>query len=196
MHPSFPFVTISPHLPPTLGWIFAASEIIISTKRATAARYSLKDRNSLRLLGAVIWSSVLLAVLVAYHFHAGRMPFYSWPAVAGTGLFACGIALRWYSILLLGHFFTVNVAIASDHRLIDVGPYRYLRHPSYTGALLQFLGLGLCIGNYASLALLLIPVFLAFRRRMEVEEAALTEAFGDDYRAYMCRTRRLVPFVY
>ncbi|MSU69531.1 MAG: isoprenylcysteine carboxylmethyltransferase family protein [Opitutaceae bacterium] len=95
-----------------------------------------------------------------------------------------------------GRFFTVNVAIASDHQLVESGPYRYLRHPTYTGALLAFLGLGLCMGNLVSLGFIVIPIFLAFRRRMRVEEEALLGAFGDKYRTYMQRTRRLLPFVY
>jgi len=90
----------------------------------------------------------------------------------------------------------VNVAIAADHRLIDTGPYRYLRHPSYTGALLAFLGLGLCMGNWASMLVMIVPIFLVFLRRMNVEEAALLKGLGEPYREYMLRTKRLVPGLY
>ena len=76
--------------------------------------------------------------------------------VASAGMaaakFVVGIAIRWYAIVYLGRFFTVNVAIAADHRLIDSGPYRFVRHPSYIGALMAFLGLGLTLGNWVSLA--------------------------------------------
>jgi protein-S-isoprenylcysteine O-methyltransferase Ste14 len=101
-----------------------------------------------------------------------------------------------YAIVHLGRFFTVNVAISSSHRLIDTGPYRFVRHPSYTGALMAFLGLALCLANRASLVILLVPVFLVFLRRMHVEERALLQAFGDQYRDYMRRTKRLIPAVY
>jgi protein-S-isoprenylcysteine O-methyltransferase Ste14 len=101
-----------------------------------------------------------------------------------------------YAIVHLGRFFTVNVAISSSHRLIDTGPYRFVRHPSYTGALMAFLGLALCLANWASLVILLVPVFLVFLRRMHVEERALLQAFGDQYRDYMRRTKRLIPAVY
>jgi protein-S-isoprenylcysteine O-methyltransferase len=93
-------------------------------------------------------------------------------------------------------FFTVNVAIAANHRLIDTGPYRFVRHPSYTGALMAFLGLALCLANWASLAVMLIPVFLVFLRRMRVEEGVLLQALGAHYREYMHRTKRLIPAVY
>jgi protein-S-isoprenylcysteine O-methyltransferase len=107
-----------------------------------------------------------------------------------------GLALRWYAIIYLGRFFTVNVAIAADHQLIDTGPYRRLRHPAYTGALLAFLGLALCAQNWASLAVIVIGTTAAFSYRMQVEEVALTGAFGDRYRQYMQRTWRLVPGLY
>jgi protein-S-isoprenylcysteine O-methyltransferase len=72
----------------------------------------------------------------------------------GAALFAAGLALRWYAIVYLGRFFTVNVAISKDHRLIDTGPYRFIRHPSYTGAIMAFVGVfasGFCLHNWASL---------------------------------------------
>ena len=90
----------------------------------------------------------------------------------------------------------VIVAIAAGHRLIDTGPYRFVRHPSYTGALMAFLGLALCLANWVSLAVMLIPVLLVFLRRMHVEEDALLQALGNQYRDYMQRTKRLIPAVY
>ena len=90
----------------------------------------------------------------------------------------------------------VIVAIAAGHRLIDTGPYRFVRHPSYTGALMAFLGLALCLANWVSLAVMLIPVLLVFLRRMHVEEDALLRALGNQYRDYMQRTKRLIPAVY
>ena len=107
-----------------------------------------------------------------------------------------GLALRWYSIIYLGRFFTVNVAIATDHRLIDTGPYRFIRHPSYTGALMAFGGVGLCLCNWASLAVMFVPTLLVFMRRMHVEEVALIQGLGNTYRDYMRRTKRLIPAVY
>jgi protein-S-isoprenylcysteine O-methyltransferase len=104
------------------------------------------------------------------------------------------LSLLW--IVVLGRFFTGNVAIAPDHRLIEEGPYRFVRHPSYTGSLLAFLGLGICYCNWASLAALMFPTLAVFLRRMQVEEAALVAAFGDRYRDYIRRTKRLIPAIY
>ncbi len=116
--------------------------------------------------------------------------------VCGICVFVIGLVLRLYSILYLGRFFTINVAIATDHRLIDSGPYRFVRHPSYTGALMLFLGLGLGMGNWLSLVVITVPVFAAFWWRMRIEETALAEALGEPYRIYMKRTKRLIPVIY
>ena len=104
--------------------------------------------------------------------------------------------VRWVAITHLGRFFTVNVAIAEDHKLITTGPYRYVRHPSYTGLSLIFLGFGLCMLNILSLAAVFLPISVAFIWRMHVEEAALREVFGESYHTYATRTRRIIPFVY
>ena len=115
---------------------------------------------------------------------------------AGCVLFALGLTLRWYSIVYLGRFFTVNVAIHSGHEIIDTGPYARIRHPSYAGALLAFLGLALCMANWLSLFAVMLPILVAFGRRMSTEEHALSSALGTPYTSYMQRTKRLVPFFY
>jgi protein-S-isoprenylcysteine O-methyltransferase len=116
--------------------------------------------------------------------------------VLGVCIFVIGLALRIYSIIYLGHLFTLDVAIASDHRLLDTGPYRFIRHPSYTGALMLFFGLGLAIGSWLSAAIITIPIFIAFWWRMGIEETVLLETLGESYRQYMKRTKRLIPLVY
>jgi protein-S-isoprenylcysteine O-methyltransferase len=104
--------------------------------------------------------------------------------------------LRWYSIFFLGRFFTVDVAVAADQHVIDTGPYRFIRHPSYTGVLLAFLGLALCFGNAATLFMLVVPTTAVFLYRIRIEEAALQSGLGEPYKQYMQRTKRLLPFVY
>jgi protein-S-isoprenylcysteine O-methyltransferase Ste14 len=106
------------------------------------------------------------------------------------------IALRWWAIVVLGRFFTVDVTIARDHQLVDAGPFRVVRHPSYAGVLFAFIGFALAVANWAAMLVILVPIFAAFVHRMNVEERALTAALGDRYVGYMQRTKRLVPFVY
>jgi len=115
---------------------------------------------------------------------------------AGICLMLMGIALRWYSAAVLGKYFTFDVAIQSGQILIEVGPYRYIRHPSYSGALLSLLGFGLALGNWAGLAATLSCMGIAYAYRIRVEETALAAALGDTYKQYRKRTWRLVPFLF
>jgi len=87
-----------------------------------------------------------------------------------------GIALRWRSAAVLGKYFTFDVAIQTGQILIEVGPYRYIRHPSYTGALLTLLGFGLALGNWAGLVANLSCLGFAYAYRIPIEEAALASA--------------------
>jgi protein-S-isoprenylcysteine O-methyltransferase Ste14 len=71
-----------------------------------------------------------------------------------------------------------------------------VRHPSYAGVLLAFVGLALTLRNWLSLVIIVVPIFGVFVRRMKVEEEALSRTLGARYTDYMKRTKRLVPGVY
>ena len=182
--------------PLVLGAFYGVSEIVLGFTRRSGSRGDSRDRHSLALLWVVIGISIFLSISAAQSHHSGTLPDRRLLYFAGLFLFVGGIILRWYSIIHLGRFFTVDVSIAKEHRVIDSGPYHFVRHPSYTGALVAFLGFGLCLGNWLSILLLTLPITAAFLWRIRIEERALLDALGDDYRAYMRRTPRLIPFVY
>ena len=190
--------------PPMLFAFMLAGEIWLMRSRLSADASRQADRGSLRLLIAIILVSTGLAWAAKR-----RVPQASFETLLGLGptalaciywaglaLFVAGVGLRWYSMIYLGRLFTFDVAVADDHQVIASGPYRRIRHPSYTGALMAYAGLGLCGGNLLSLLVLVAPIALAFLRRIAVEEAALTSALGSRYADYAGRTKRLVPFVY
>lgn len=186
---------MSPPIAPVIGAAYALSEMGLALFKRSGKSAADADQGSLGLIWLVIGASACLAFVLQRTLP--RLGFaWAGAAPAGIAIFSAGIALRWYAIVYLGRFFTVNVAIASDHRLIDGGPYRLLRHPSYTGALLAFCGLGVCLHNWGALAALVIPALVVFLRRMRIEEDALLAAFGERYRDYMRRTWRLIPFIY
>jgi protein-S-isoprenylcysteine O-methyltransferase Ste14 len=115
------------------------------------------------------------------------------PVAAGLAVLAAGVALRIWAILTLGRFFKFVVVIQDGHHVIDSGPYRLLRHPSYSGALIAFLGAGIALDSWLSmLALLAIPL-AAVLARIRVEERQLAAALGNQYTGYAARTSRLVP---
>jgi protein-S-isoprenylcysteine O-methyltransferase len=117
-------------------------------------------------------------------------------AAVAIALLASGLLIRWWAVATLGRLFTVDVAIHDGHALVESGPYRRLRHPSYTGLLLAFAGVGVAMGSWASLLALVVPIAGAILYRIRVEEAALRTALGTKYAAYAARTKRLVPGVY
>ena len=180
--------------PLALGAFYGVSEIVLTLTRRS--RGDSRDRHSLALLWVVIAISIFLSLSAAQTYHAANLPHRRLLYFAGLFLFAGGVILRWYSIVRLGRFFTVDVSIAKEHRVVDSGPYRFVRHPSYTGALIAFLGFGLCLGNWLSILLLMLPILAAFLWRIRIEEQALIDGLGEDYRAYMRRTARLIPFLY
>ena len=182
--------------PSILGALYGVSELCLTLTRRSKSDSLSKDRRSLALLWFVILASINLGFFLTFVLPAWRFPDVRQFRVPGFCLFVLGLSLRWFSIIHLGRFFTTNVAIVPDHRVIDSGPYRFIRHPSYTGALLAFLGLGLCLGNLVSLLVLTVPIFFAFLWRIRLEERAMVEALGERYRSYMQRTKCLIPFVF
>ncbi len=152
------------------------------------------DRHSLLVLA----SSNLLAPLcaiAAYLWGVGALPIAGGWQWLGLALMLAGIAIRWSGIRTLRRFFSANVAVQSDHRLIVAGPYRWVRHPGYFGGWLMFLGLGLALANGVALLLLAVLTVPAFLYRIAVEERALRGAFAE-YAAYAGTVRKFIPFVW
>lgn len=177
-----------------LGLAYGASEVGLALlRRSNRAQARSHDSGTLRLVWIVIALSIGAAITVARTIEFGRYEHGLWASRAALGLFALGIALRWWAIAVLGRFFTVDVAIHSDHELVQRGPYRVLRHPSYTGALLTFFGLGLFFDSWPALLVATVPVVAMILRRIQVEERALAEHFGPAWAAHCRRTWRLVP---
>lgn len=183
--------------PAQLGLAYLLSEVLLAvTRHANAKADSRHDRNSLRVLWIAIGLSIAAGIYLTHHVPAAALPHHRSFAIAGAVIFVVGLILRWWSIVQLGRFFTVNVSIAEDHRLVNSGPYRFVRHPSYTGALLAFLGFSLSLGNGAAVLAIMLPISAAFAYRIDVEERALIAGLGEAYRDYAARTKRLLPFVY
>ena len=184
-------------VPLWLGVVYLISELLLTVTRRSRSRTGTKqDRSTLLVVWLVIMVSVAAGIYVAKHWPAAALPHHRSFMFAGVALFVTGLLLRWWAIITLGRFFTVDVAIEPDHELIERGPFRMVRHPSYTGVLLAFVGLALTLGNWAALLAILVPIGAAFIHRMNVEENALSGALGPQYTDYMRRTNRLVPFLY
>jgi protein-S-isoprenylcysteine O-methyltransferase Ste14 len=117
-------------------------------------------------------------------------------ACLGLFLIIAGVVIRFAAIQTLGNFFTVNLALHNDHLLVTKGLYKFIRHPSYTGSLLSFIGLGLSFNNWLSLIIIFIPILISFIYRINVEEKLLLQQFGQEYINYKKNTKRLIPLIY
>jgi protein-S-isoprenylcysteine O-methyltransferase Ste14 len=114
----------------------------------------------------------------------------------GAALGWLGLLLRWWSFVSLGRYFTVVVQTSEDQPVVERGPYRVLRHPSYTGLVLAFAGAGLMVGNWLGAVGAVVLVLTALIHRMRIEERALTATLGDRYREFTATRARLIPFVW
>lgn len=176
---------------------FVVSEAALALTRRSARTGSPgPDSGSLLLLWVVNFVAMTLAFMFASRGIGYRLPSEIPWRLVGTGVFVAGTILRWWAIRHLGRFFSVDIAIAKDHRVIADGPYRLVRHPSYTGLLMQFAGIGLVLGNVPSLLIIFFPTFLALLYRIRLEEAALLSSLGESYAAYSLHTKRLLPWLY
>ena len=126
----------------------------------------------------------------------GTFP-WAFPAVSYIGflIFVLGVLIHWIGILTLSKQWSAVVVIKKDHKLVESGIYRYIRHPIYAALLLELLGLGLALGNWIAILALLIPNAVSLAYRIYVEEDALKKHFGDAYIDYARKTRRLIPGV-
>jgi len=184
-------------LPFTISYAaWVAMEIWISARDRHPRNGARKDHGSLAVV--IIAYVVALAAAGAI---AGTQP---WARIQsfrheifllGLVVMWAGMALRLWAVQVLGRFFRITVVVQDEHRLVDEGPYRLLRHPGYAGGLLTMLGIGLAMGNWLSLLVMMAVVLLGYAYRIRVEEQALKARFGESYERYAATRWRLVPFL-
>ena len=151
-----------------------------------------RDRGS----GALIIFTVLVSIIIALSLgYSGVGPLPDWVFYPGIFLMLLGVLVRQWAIAVLGRFFSLTVRVAEDHRVVVKGPYRLVRHPSYTGVLITFIGLALAVQSWGALLVLLTVFGVSYGYRMRVEERVLQSELGLDYAEYMKRTKRLIPFL-
>ena len=153
------------------------------------------DRKTLSFIWILIAIAIAASVIISKNISA--------PIIAsddmmyiGACIILIGMLFRFSVIKSLGRFFTVDVTIRQDHSLKTTGYYKYIRHPSYLASYISFLGYGLSLNNYISLLAVAILLLIAFNRRIVVEEALLEEQFGNVYRDYKRKTKKIIPFVF
>lgn len=107
-----------------------------------------------------------------------------------------GLFLRIISIQLLGKQFTATVQIVQKHTLIIKGPYKIVRHPSYLGAFLVILGIPIFLESFFGIVTSFISMLIAYYCRIRVEEKTLVNYFGNQYKQYQQRSKKMFPYIW
>jgi protein-S-isoprenylcysteine O-methyltransferase Ste14 len=155
-----------------------------------------EDRGSLVVMSLVVGGGVIVACVLAAVWTSAAIPgLRPQVTLAGYVVIVLGAALRWWAIFILGRYFTFEVAVRSTQSVVQSGPYRFVRHPSYTAILIMLLGVGMALANWASLVTLLATGLIGLLYRVRVEERALVEALGQPYIDYRRHTKRFIPFM-
>ena len=193
---------MAPAMPP--WWVPLALLLVTSLGEARTwrgykerAAPSDQDAGSFRLNNVLGWVAILSGLgswVALRRITTFAVP--AWVAWAGIPVSLAGTALRAWAVVTLGRWFTLTIQVHPGQPVIERGPYRLLRHPSYAGGELALLGVGLVSGNWLSPVLYFVPWLVAHAYRIKVEERALRETLGEPYRSYCERTWRLVPFVW
>ena len=173
--------------------VWIAMEIPRALNRRPDARQV--DQGSLNFLRLCAVVASVIAALVA-RIPAGAMPEGPVTFWIGLAIAWAGIGLRWWSFRTLGRYFTFTVQTSADQPVVTSGPYRFVRHPSYTGIMLALIGVGTTYGSWLSVAVFAVVLMVGLVNRIQVEEAALSTTLGDAYTSYASGRKRLVPLVW
>ena len=207
---------------PVAHWLIVAAAVAVVTGEIVATYLGHARERKRQVLGSLAGSLLLytnsaavrqdrgtrvivalaLYLAIAAALAAARVPGLRvdannwWTLGLGLAIVFAGAALRDWAIVSLGRYFRREVTIEPGQRIVRRGPYRVLRHPSYTGICLILAGFGLTFGSWVSAVVALLIVFVGLLPRIRVEEHALAQAFGSDYTTYATSTDRMLPHVW
>jgi protein-S-isoprenylcysteine O-methyltransferase len=170
-------------------WVFSRSRKI--------KERSPQDRRN----GLLVIASLIIGIIIGLNMPvvAPQFNFQSYFKIfffLGLTFIWIGIIFRFWAIQTLGKYFSTRLIIQGGHELITSGPYKYLRHPSYTGAMITFIGFGLGIGNWLSVAVIFTISLIIYIRRIKIEELMLQKQFGKAYDSYKKKTWAIIPFLW
>lgn len=182
----------TPYLVSIYCWF--ALEIVLVVRDLVRRRTRLaSDRGTRGIVALSLGGSVFIGSLLGRWVPALDTPASAAFAVAGLVVIWAGLAVRVWAVSALGGSFSTFVQVVADQAVVTHGPYRWVRHPSYTGLLLVVLGFGLGACNWASLLVCAVVPLLGLLPRIAVEESEMIRVLGERYRSYQRTTRRLVP---
>ena len=186
------------------GWTFwvmfylwAVVEIVFGMRAHRLKRGQPKNQNEDRgsILLIIFGMYVLIAIAIVFSMNRlGLLPL--WMRYLGFALMIMGMVVRFSAIYQLGRFFSPVVGVVSDQEIIQSGWYRLIRHPSYTGGWITFIGIGLGLRTWWGTLLCGVGLLLIYGYRIRIEERAMINHFGDRYINYKQSTKRMFPGIW
>ena len=177
-------------------WVFIP-EFGIIHRSTSKVPIPAEDRGSLNVILVGFSVAMLAAFLVPFTSHWATLPGnrFAWFFICLFTLIL-GSLIRRHCFRVLGVFFKGTVTVQADHKVIDTGAYRWVRHPSYSAAFLIVLGVALSQGNWLGVVVSLLIAFPTYNYRATVEEQALLSSLGAPYAQFLASRKRFIPFIY
>jgi protein-S-isoprenylcysteine O-methyltransferase Ste14 len=175
---------------------FLVLEIFLLIAKRGRNAVATGDQGTLPLVWILISGGCLVGFLLAPRVFVFRWPESLAIVLLADMLLLAGIILRIWAIVHLGKLFTVDVGIQQGHRVVQDGPYRFVRHPSYSGSMIALIGMACLTFNWLGFLVIIVSSLTAYSIRISAEEKMLLQNLGEDYRRYAARTKRLIPGIY
>jgi protein-S-isoprenylcysteine O-methyltransferase len=179
-----------------VSYLYGFFEVFMNLRQRSKSKVTTsRDKGSLWLLYILITIGFALSFSIGAT-KIGRMTHWDAFFAVGVVLTAIGLIIRIQSIAALKQYFTYSVAQTENHKLIETGLYKIIRHPGYLGQLMIFAGISISLSNWLSVLLMMIPITIGYSYRIKVEESFMLEQMGESYLSYQKRTKRIITMIY
>lgn len=176
---------------------FVIERLLRKGKKALSLQAGASDQGSSQIILIGGLFNILL-VLFAPTLNAYQIGYWNSVYVGWVGLLLMltGLSIRYWAAKTLGEFYTRTLQIVEGQRIVNQAPYSIIRHPGYLGTSLMEIGASLAVSNWAVLLVIVVIGVLSRVYRIQAEEEMLETAFGEQYKVYLEKTWRLIPFIY
>ena len=179
-----------------ISYLYGFFEVFMNLRQRRKSQGSTSnDKGSLWWLYALITLGYVLSFSIGAT-KIGRIHDWNTFFTIGMALFGIGLMIRIHSILTLRQYFTYSVAKVENHKIIETGLYKFIRHPGYLGQIIIFIGISTSISNWLSILVMMIPISLGYLNRINIEEKFMLQQLGEDYLNYQQRTNKIIPLLY
>jgi len=179
-----------------LVWIASEAFLILKDKAEGKGKVGIDQKtrnyNTISTIIALTLSPIIGSFSV-FEFSSIKIRALFW---AGIVVMFSGFFLRHWSISILGNYFRTTIELEKGQKVIQNGPYKYIRHPAYSGIILFFIGYGLTASNWLSIIIAVILPTISLLYRIRIEEVALENGLGIEYKNYQEKTKKIIPGIW